>query len=732
MQVMDRMIFLSLDISLGLRRRLIMRGMKHFVLAVVLVGMGFGCVQQEKKCCSLKYPAAHKVDVVDDYHGIMVPDPYRWLEDPDSPETREWIEAENKVTFSFLEQIPVREKIKERITTLWNYEKYGLPHKRGDRYFYSKNDGLQNQSVLYTVKSLNDEPRVLLDPNTLSEDGTVALSSYEISNDGKLMVYCISKAGSDWQEWFVRDVETGKDLEDHLQWIKFSAPSWTADNKGFFYSRYDEPKTDEELQSINEFHKLYYHRLGEPQSKDTLVYERPDQKTWSFDGFVTDDGKYLIIEVRKGSDRKKRIFYKELDREDAPVVALIDNFDASHGFIDNDGPVFWIRTDYNAAKGRVVAIDLSKPNVENWKEIIPESEQTLRSVSTVNDTFVCAYLQDATSKVQFHELDGSFRKELVFPGLGSAGGFGGKRQDTEMFYAFTGFATPTTIYRYSFVDDQSTVFRRPKVDFNPDEYVSKQVFYTSKDGTRVPMFITHKKGLTLDGNNPTYLYGYGGFNVPLTPWFSVSNLVWMEMGGVFAVANIRGGGEYGKQWHDAGKKLNRQNVFDDFIAAGEWLIDNRYTRSEKLGIGGGSNGGLLVAACMLQRPDLFGAVLPAVGVLDMLRFHKFTIGWAWVSDYGSPDDPEEFKALYAYSPLHNLKKGTKYPATMLSTADHDDRVVPAHSFKFAAALQEAQGGNAPVIIRIETKAGHGAGKPTTKRIEEQADEWAFLCKTLGV
>jgi len=679
----------------------------------------------------LVYPKARKGDIVDDYHGVKVPDPYRWLEDPDSPESRAWIEAENRVTFGYLEQIPERSKIKERLTGLWDYEKYGLPYKRGDRYFFSKNDGLQNQYVLYTTKSLRGEPKVLLDPNKLSEDGTVAMSGRAITDDGKLMAYALSTKGSDWKEWYVRDVETGKDLGDHLKWVKFSGASWTKDNKGFYYSRYDEPAEGTELQNTNYYNKLFYHRLGTPQSKDVLVYDRPEQKEWAFGGHVTDDGRYLVIDISKGTERKNLVFYKDLKSKDSKVVELIREFEAQYEFIDNEGPVFWFQTDLDAPRSRVIAINTLNPDRSNWKEIIPQARETLRGVNLVGNLFVASYLKDARTQVKMFDVNGKFVRELSLPGPGSAYGFGGKRQDTETFYVFTGFTDPGTIYRYDMTTGKSDIFRRPKVDFNPGEYETKQVFYKSKDGTRVPMFITHKKGIKLDGSNPTLLYGYGGFNVAITPYFSVSTLVWMEMGGVYAVANIRGGGEYGKEWHEAGMKLKKQNCFDDFIAAAEWLIANKYTSTPKLAIRGASNGGTLVGACMTQRPDLFGACVPDVGVMDMLRFNKFTIGWAWVSDYGSPENREEFEALYAYSPLHNLKPGTAYPATLLSTADHDDRVVPAHSFKFAATLQGAHSSAAPVLIRIETKAGHGGGKPKM-RIEEVADMWAFLVHVLDM
>jgi prolyl oligopeptidase len=684
------------------------------------------------------YPTSAQVNQVDDYHGTSVADPYRWLENPDSPESRAWIEAQNKLTMGFLAEIPARDRLKDRLTKLWNYEKYSIPFKQGDqpqtdssqRYFYFKNNGLQNQSVLYTLKALTDEPRLLLDPNTLSADGTVALGGLSVSENGNLLAYGLSTSGSDWQTWKVRDVETGKDLPDEINWVKFSGASWSHDHMGFFYSRYDEPNSKTQLEDVNYFQKLYYHRLGTSQSDDVLIYDRPDHKEWGFSGSVTEDGRYLLISVWLGTDPRNLVFYKDLTTPNAPVVELINTFEAEYSLVDNDGSRFWFRTDLNAPRGRVIAIDVSNPAKEQWQEIISESVDTLQGVGLLNNQFVASYLKDAHSQIHLYNLQGQLLREVELPGIGSAGGFGGRRYDTETFYSFTSFTTPPTIYRYNMTTGESTVFRQPTVDFNPQDYEIRQVFYPSKDGTPVPMFIVHKKGLKLDGNNPTYLYGYGGFGVSLTPSFSVSLLTWMEMGGVYAVPNLRGGGEYGEDWHQAGMKLKKQTVFDDFIAAAEWLIANQYTRSEKLAIAGGSNGGLLVGACMAQRPELFGAALPAVGVMDMLRFHKFTIGWAWVAEYGSPDNPQEFKALYAYSPLHNLKPGTAYPATLITTADHDDRVVPAHSFKFAAALQAAHKGTTPVLIRIETKAGHGAGKPTTKIIEEASDRWAFLVKTL--
>ena len=698
----------------------------RFALIVCLLA---GISQQMIK--TNNYPEARKSDQTDDYHGVKVADPYRWLEDLDSAETRTWVEAENKLAFGFLESVPERTPIKDRLIKLWNYEKYGIPFKEGDRYFYTRNSGLQNQAVLYTVTALDAQPQMVLDPNKLSTDGTVALSGMQVSPDGKLLAYSLSASGSDWQEWKVRDVATGKDLSDDLKWVKFSGASWTRDGKGFFYCRYDEPKSDA-LKGTNYFQKVYYHKLGTPQSEDVLVYERPDQKDWLFNGTVTEDGNYLILTVFQGTDVKSRVYYKDLKAKDSAVVKLLDDFDAAYNFVGNEGPRFFFQTDLQAPRSKVIEVNVSKPARDNWKVIVPESKETLQTTSFVNNKFVANYLKDAYTQVKVYDTAGKLVNEVAFPGIGSAEGFGGHATDKETFYSFTGFTTPTTIYRYDMTTGKSTVFRQPKVDFNPADFETKQVFFTSKDGTKVPMFITHKKGLKLDGNNPTYLYGYGGFGVSMSPVFSVGNLVWMERGGVYAQPNLRGGGEYGEEWHQQGMKLKKQNVFDDFIAAAQWLIDNKYTSTPKLAIGGASNGGLLVGAALTQRPDLFGAALPAVGVMDMLRFQKFTIGWAWVSDYGSSDNADEFKALYAYSPLHNIKPGTSYPPTLITTADHDDRVWPGHSFKFAAALQAAQAGSAPVLIRIETKAGHGAGKPTTKIIEDIADRWAFLVKTLDM
>ena len=708
-------------------------------MKMVQCGMALACgllfcvaaaAQQNGGVSKLNYPVAPSSNQVDDYHGDKVADPYRPLEDPDSAASRQWIEAENKLTFGYLDTIPSRPKIHARLTELFNYERYSVPTEHGGRYFYVHNTGLQNQAVFYWLSALDAEPRLLLDPNTLSADGTVAVSGVSYSEDGQLMAYALSTSGSDWVEWHVREVSTGKDLPDVVKWSKFSGAAFTKDARGFFYSRYDEPKAGSALRDTNYYQKLYFHKLGTPQSADELIYKRDDQKEWGFGGAVTDDGHYLILYVSVGTDPRNRVYYKDLTKPASPVVPLMDKMDAAYNFVDNDGPVFWFVTNQGATLSRLVEVELNHPEPEHWKTIVPESADKLEFASMVDHKFIASYLKDAHTEVKVFDRSGKFLRTVELPGIGTAGGFGGRREQRYTFYSYTSYATPATIYRYDVATGKSTVFRQPNVKFHPEDYETRQVFYSSKDGTRVHMFITSKKGLKLDGTNPTLLYGYGGFDVPLTPGFSVGSLVWMEMGGVYAVANLRGGGEYGEPWHLAGTKLRKQNVFDDFIAAGEWLIANHYTVSSKLAIQGGSNGGLLVGACMAQRPELYGAALPAVGVMDMLRFHKFTIGWAWTSDYGSSDNAEEFAAIYKYSPLHNIKAGVQYPATLIMTADHDDRVVPAHSFKFAATLQADQAGPAPVLIRIQTKAGHGAGKPISKTIDEITDAWGFLVKSL--
>ena len=706
-----------------------MRLVRGMVLCVALVAFVSGVTLGQNDAGPLAYPKAKTVDQVDDYHGVEVPDPYRWLEDTDSADTKAWVEEENKVTFGYLEKIPYRGGIRDRMTKLWNFERFYVPEQEGGRYFYEHNNGLQNQNVLLMAESRDAEPRTLLDPNTLSADGTVALSGTAITDDGKLLAYGTATSGSDWMEWHVRDVSTGKDLPDLIKWVKFSGASWSKDGKGFFYSRYDEPKGTA-LRDANYFQKLYYHTLGTDQAQDKLIYERPDNKELGFSGAVTDDGRYLVITVWQGTSPKNRVYYKDLSRPDSEVVRLLDGADAQYRFIDNDGAVFWMQTDRDAPRGKLIAIDTQHPEQSRWKTLVPEGKDKLDHSSVIDNLFVLSYLKDAQSEVRVHDLKGKFLRKVDLPGIGTAEGFSGKRKDKETFYAFTSFVSPTTIYRYEPGGGRSEIFRKPKVDFDASKYETKQVFYNSKDGTRVPMFLTYKKGLKLDGQNPTLLYAYGGFDISLTPGFSIPTIVWLEMGGIYAEPNLRGGGEYGEEWHLAGTKAKKQNVFDDFIAAAEWLIANQYTSTPKLAIRGGSNGGLLIGACVTQRPDLYGATLPHVGVMDMLRFQKFTIGWAWTSDYGSSDNAEDFKALYAYSPLHNLKPGTKYPPTLIATADHDDRVVPGHSFKFAATMQTDQAGPAPVLIRIQTKAGHGAGKPISKIIEETADEWAFVAYNL--
>ena len=678
----------------------------------------------------MKYPTARRSDFSETLHGIEVPDPYRWMENIDSEETRAWIKAQNETTNDFLSKIPERDAIKTRMVELWNYEKYSAPFRRGERLFYFHNDGLQNQNVLFWQENLEDEPKELLDPNTLSEDGTIALNTFAISSNGKLLAYGLSASGSDWVEWYVRDIDTGKDLDDHLKWVKFSDASWSKDNSGFFYAGYDEPKTEEAFKGTNYHQKLYFHKLNTPQSEDTLIYKDDQQPKYGFWGQVTDDGRYLVIYVRQGTLRQFNILIKDLKNENTPIIELLTGFKAAYEYIGSDGSTFYFETDHSASMNRLIAVDLNHPEEKQWQTIIAESDEKLESVSYVSGEFLTTYLVDAKSVLRVFDKSGRLIDEPQVPGLGTIAGFGGEPEDEEVFFLFTSFTTPSTIYRYKLATREVSLYRAPTLSFNPEDYVTKQIFYPSKDGTQIPMFITYKKGLAINGETPTHLHGYGGFNISRVPVFSVPYLVWLEMGGIYAVANLRGGGEYGKNWHEAGMKHNKQNVFDDFIAAAEYLIDEGYTCTPKLSIGGRSNGGLLVGACIIQRPELFGAAIPVVGVMDMLRFHKFTIGWAWVSDYGSPDNPEEFETIRAYSPLYNVKEDTAYPPTMIITADHDDRVFPAHSFKFGAAIQNAQSGGAPLLMRIESKAGHGMGKPVAKIIDDFSDRWAFLVKTL--
>jgi prolyl oligopeptidase len=679
------------------------------------------------------YPAARKdASVIDDYHGTKIEDPYRWLEDDNSAETKAWVVAENAVTHAFLEKIPQREAIQARLKELWNYERVGLPEEQGGKWFFTKNSGLQDQAVLYVADSLEAEPRLLLDPNALSKDGTVSLPHFQPSEDGTLLAYATSAGGSDWNEIRVKDVATGKDRDDLIRWVKFSGTSWAKDGSGFYYSRYDAPPEGTALTQVNEFQKLYFHQLGTPQEQDRLIYERKDQPKWGLGGWVTEDGAYLMIHVSQGTDPKNRVFYQSLKDKDAKMVELLPDGDASYRFIGNDGATFYFLTDLDAPKQRIIAIDLAKPERKDWREIVAETGNQLGSAVKAGGKLICTYMKDARDQVVRYDADGKNPLELKLPGIGAIGGLGGKEKDTEVFYAFTSFTEPGAIYRLDLATGESRLWKKPAVKFDGDAYETKQIFFTSKDGTRVPMFVVHKKGLPLDGSHRTLLYGYGGFQISMQPGFSISRAVWLERGGVLAVVNLRGGGEYGREWHDAGRRLKKQNVFDDFIAAAEKLIADGYTKSENLAIQGGSNGGLLVGACMTQRPELFGAALPAVGVMDMLRFQKFTIGWAWEKEYGSSDDAAEFQAIVKYSPYHVLKKDTRYPATLVTTADHDDRVVPAHSFKFAARLQEDQAKDGPpVLIRIDTSAGHGAGTALSKVIEKTADEWAFLEAVLG-
>lgn len=679
----------------------------------------------------LTYPTSHPTDKIETVHGIDVPDPYQWLEDLNSEQTHKWIAAQNKVTEKHLMAILGRDALKAHLTKLWNVERFGTPFLEGGSYFFSKNDGLQNQSVLYTTDSLSKKAQVLLDPNKLSEDGTVALKSYEISPDGKLMAYSISKSGSDWIEWKVRNIESGANLSDHLKWSKFSGATWATDSSGFYYGKFPTPKTGEEMMAQNTHKKIYFHKIGTPQSEDKVIYERPDHPKWGLYAGLSEDGRYLLIEVSQGTDTKNALFYKDLSKPDSKVVELLPKFDASYSYIGNMESTFLIQTDLDAPKLKVIAINLKNPKPSTWRTVIPEATETLRSVSYVGQTLIANYMKDARSEIRRFKTNGKQLASVTLPGLGTAGGFIGKSTHTETFYSYSSFTSPGAVYKYNVAANTSTLFKKPETKFNEDDYETKQIFADSKDGTKIPMFVVHKKGIQLNGQNPTLLYAYGGFNISILPRYSPATIAWLDMGGIYVSANLRGGGEYGEEWHQAGMKLKKQNVFDDFIGCAEHIIKENYTSSKKLAIHGGSNGGLLVGACLTQRPDLFGATIPAVGVMDMLRFQKFTIGWAWQSEYGFPDEnKDEFKYLLGYSPYHNCKPA-KYPATLITTSDHDDRVVPSHSYKFAAALQAAQKGHAPTLIRIESKSGHGAGTPTSKRIEQAVDKFSFLAKALG-
>jgi prolyl oligopeptidase len=686
----------------------------------------------------LEYPKARKSDVEDDYSGTRVPDPYRWLEDTDSPETAAWVKAENVVTSAYMEKLPDRSRFREGLTKLLNYPRYTVPTWKGDRYLYRRNDGLQNQSVIYTLKELGDEPSVLLDPNQLSSDGTTAVTSAVLSEDGRFLAYGVAASGSDWNDIRVRDIHTGDDLPDVVQWIKFSDPSWTKDSKGFFYSRFPEPQSSGNRTFAKlAYQKLCYHLLGDPVQKDRVIYERPDDPDLGFAGEVSHDGRFLLMLVNKGTAERELLYFKDLGdpmapKFDAPFQPLVEKFEAEFKVVGLMGNRLYVVTDLNAARYKIVEIDLTHPSRDHWKEIVPESKELLQEAALVGGKLVVKYLVDAKNQLCVFDLDGNRESEIGLPEPGTVGMLSGNPDRPELFYSFTSFLYPMTIYRDDVCTGQNTVFQKPTVDFDPDRYETKQIFFASKDGTKVPMFVVGKKGLKLDGNNPVYLTGYGGFNVSMTPLFAASYANWLERGGVFALPNLRGGGEYGRQWHESGIKEHKQNVFDDFISAAQALIDAKYTNARRIAIVGGSNGGLLVAAALAQRPDLFGAVVAEVGVLDMLRFQKFTIGWAWVSDYGSSDTPDGFQYLIKYSPLQNIKQGTCYPPTLVTTGDHDDRVVPGHSFKFAATMQAAQGCANPVLIRIETKAGHGSGKPVSKIIEEQSDVLAFMWNAVGV
>jgi prolyl oligopeptidase len=674
------------------------------------------------------YPTTQKTDQTDDYFGTQVADPYRWLENDTAANTKAWVEAQNKVTFGYLNAIPFRQQVKKRLEQLWNYPKYSAPSQEGQYYFFSKNDGLQNQSVYYYQKGLNAQPEVFLDPNGLSSDGTVAVTSFSVSKDHKYVAYGTAASGSDWNQLQVMEVATKKLLTDKINWVKFSGAAWKAD--GFYYSRYDEPAKGTELSKQNEYQKIYFHKLGTPQAQDVLVYEDKGHPLRYFGAGVTEDNRFLVINIAEGTSGAE-ILVQDLAAGQKDFTTLAKGFDHEYSVVDNVGDKLLLLTNYEAPNYRLVLVDPKNPDPKGWQNVIAEKPELLEGVGTAGGKLFAQYLKDASTRVYQHGYDGKPEREIKLPGIGTAGGFYGEKTHKELFYTFTSFTSPATIYRYDIASGKSELYRKPELKFDTEGYETKQVFYPSKDGTKVPMFIVHKKGLKLDGTNPTYLYAYGGFNINMTPAFSVARMAWLEQGGIFVMPNLRGGGEYGETWHKGGMLEKKQNVFDDFIAAAEYLIANKYTASDRLAIAGGSNGGLLVGAAMTQRPDLFAVALPAVGVMDMLRYHKFTVGWGWAVEYGSSDKEDQFKYLVKYSPLHNLKEGVSYPATLVTTADHDDRVVPAHSFKFAATLQEKHKGGHPVLIRIETKAGHGAGKPTSKQIEEVADIYSFSWYNMG-
>ena len=685
----------------------------------------------ENCLAQMKYPTTQKQEVTDNYHGVMVPDPYRWLEDDNSKETKQWVSEQNKVTFEYLEKIPFRKDVRKRLESLWNYPKYTAPTKEGEYYYYFKNDGLQNQSILYRQKGLSGDPEVFLDPNNLSKEGIVALGAVSFSKNSKYCAYITNKAGSDWGEAFVIDVQTRKLLDDKLDWLKFSGLSWVGD-EGFYYSRYPEPDEKTRLSGQNQYHMVFFHKMGTAQSEDKLIYRDNDGPLHYHSAGVTEDQQFLLIQKSKGTSGTQILARRIKDGPDVPMKVIFKGYDHEAGVVDSDGDQLLVHTNKDAPNYKVVAIPFDRPDEANWSTRIPESTDVLQTVGTAGGSLFASYLKDASGRIVQYDKQGKWIRNVELPGIGSVGGFGGKKDDIELFYTFTSFTAPNTIYRFHIKDGTSELFRKTEIAFDQDAYTTEQIFFLSKDGTRVPMFLSYKKGLERDGNNPVLLHGYGGFNISLTPAFSISNLFFMEQGGIYVSVNLRGGNEYGENWHKGGMLENKQNVFDDFISAAEYLIRERYTNPSKIAIRGGSNGGLLVGACMTQRPELFKVALPAVGVMDMLRYQKFTVGFGWVVEYGSSDNASDFKYLYQYSPLHNLKPGTSYPATLVTTADHDDRVVPAHSFKFAARLQECQAGDAPVLIRIDVDAGHGAGKPTSKMIDETADVWSFVMWNLGM
>lgn len=699
--------------------------MKKLLMLFLLMLFAFTSTHSQQ----IEYPFTKKVDQIDDYHGTKISDPYRWLEDNNSKETAEWVEAQNKVTQEYLSKIPFREALKNRLTELWNYERYSTPSKHGDYYTFSKNDGLQEQSVIYMQEGLNGTPEVLLDPNKLSNDGSISLGGLAYSNDDKYLCYGISRGGSDWREFYVMDVRTKQLTKDEIKWSKFSGTAWYKD--GFYYGRYDEPMVGEELKQKNEFQKIFYHKLGTQQSEDKLIWEDKQNPKRLFGAGVSDDEKFMFLSISEGSSTNNILYYKNLVT-DSPITPIVDKFEARFRVVDNLDDKFLVSTNLDAPNNKLILIDTKNHTKESWKTILPETKDVMQSVSLLSGKLIVTYLKDANSKVSVYTIDGKYLYDVKLPGVGTVSGFGGKKDESETFYTFTSFAYPPTIFKYDVKNNKSELFRKAEVKFDPSGYETKEVFYKSKDGTKIPMFIVHKKGLKLDGNNPTLLYAYGGFNAATLPSFSVSRIPLLDNGVVYASACLRGGSEYGEDWHKGGMFEKKQNVFDDFIAAAEYLIKNKYTNPSKLAIQGVSNGGLLVGAVINQRPDLFRVAFPQVGVMDMLRFHKFTIGWAWVSEYGSSDKADQFKYLIKYSPLHNIRKGVTYPATMVTTADHDDRVFPAHSFKYISTLQEINDGTNPALIRIETKVGHGAGTSTSKSIELVTDLYSFMFYNMGI